>query len=395
MENNIKLSLDNYFNNTLKKDLGYSEFFDISLNLFDKSITLKTNVTSQLVQNLLSDSKLREVLTNELLFSFKQNNPDIETINITLVDNYTIKIVYGFNIRSIKDTSMYVHIAKNLAPRHLKSLCTSDPVFNIICKQSQFWAELLIEKYGSISEEITLTNPNYRKLYTDVERYILSTREHFLDLDIITENFIRKHIDDAISSFRYRSDYEKIMENARLQGKPNPEISIADIARKEALLGIDTLKPKIKIDNYEASSMIFLFIKKIFVVDHVNLLLESKHFLNRNIIESFMNNYNYDLESLIMNLIEISFDRRNEYRIEHFASVLKVLLSYTIDDRRAISAEKLKYIACTAYKNTRRKLPKYFSYTGFIKDYGLGRVIESHIRKEEPRFEIENFTLRC
>lgn len=165
----LKNSFDTYFNNILKNALGYKETFLININ--DREIILTSDGNSQLIERLKYNDTLLDNISQLLLTAFRNNNPDIEYVELEIINNNQLNIKYGFNIYSIKDFNIIANFAKDLDYFDINNLCVSNPAFAEVCKNPQFWIHLLIDKFGSLPDQMP-RDIDYRRVYLDVIRYL-------------------------------------------------------------------------------------------------------------------------------------------------------------------------------------------------------------------------------
>lgn len=181
----LKNAFNTYFNSILKNALGYGETFSININ--DREITLTSTGNSQLIQRLKSDDTLLDKISQQLLTAFRDNNPDIEYVELEIVNDKQFIIKYGFNVYSIKDFNIIAQFAKELDSKNINDLCVSNPVFAEVCKNPQFWAKMLTDKFGSfpillLADQMP-RSIDYKRLYLDVLKYLETDNKHEFSLE--------------------------------------------------------------------------------------------------------------------------------------------------------------------------------------------------------------------
>jgi len=284
----------------LKNVLKYTDIFTISVDINNKTISLRSNLkNSELSKMLNIDHKLLNKINTQLLSAFIKNNSNFGDIN-TLLYSDGIIIKWDYNFNSIKDIGPLFEIAKNLDYKSLDGLCKTNKQLSSLCKDNNFWINLFNYKFREIPNYIP-RNTNYKKLYMDIVQY----------LEIIIE-YLENEI--MINKFKY------------LEKDPFIKNPFSDTS--------DALRSKILdiINNMNQISIIYLIKSKLFNID-INLipaLRESKHGYNLNILTELLSNYklyrtnlNNYVKDTLLHMVSIS-----NKEFENGLNILELLINH-------------------------------------------------------------------
>ena len=171
MNSLIRNSFDKYFNNILRTSLGYSETFTISIN--GNRISLYSDKPSELIRTLWTSESTLNKIKDTLLLAFQRNNPDISEININLISNREMEIIYNFSISSITELGLSANVLKEFSLDELSKWCALNKQLSDQCKSQMFWVQLFNARFGELPKWLP-QNINYRKFYIDILKYLES-----------------------------------------------------------------------------------------------------------------------------------------------------------------------------------------------------------------------------
>ena len=192
MEDKLKLSFGNYFNNILRESLKYEDNFDVKVDLDSRQITLTSYGNSQLIQMLITDKKLKDKLESELLYAFQKNNPNVGYIEMRIINQNEITIEWGFSIKSFQDLEYFSNLALNLTVNELKNLCVLNRDLERICKDKNFWIRLFNNKFGEIPDYVP-KDINYRKFYIDILSFIEFKEKWKKSIDFMDQHDVKQY----------------------------------------------------------------------------------------------------------------------------------------------------------------------------------------------------------
>ena len=389
MENKLINSFGEYFNNILKNTLGYKETFTVKVNLNDKIISLISNYPSQLINMLRSNPKLTLDLKTKLQFAFMQNNPDIEFFELTILNNHNIRINYGFNVKSLKDADVYAIIAKDFSIEDLQNFCNTDSLFNNFCKQDSFWRSLFKMRYDKIPT--SSQNINYRTLYTEVDKYLRLLKEK-------TENLSNKLSKNVFFSRSYVPS--TTVENSE----------IISLILYDELVSKESHKDN-SLDMFSRDTILYLADNNLLNLEMIPLI-HSKYIFDGEVI-SRLSTQSRNIciiinQILLESLADVKYSRYKDHRdklsnkirtLDELSNMLRMVLFHQ-DGKRYITAEELKDCICRSF-NVAKEGPHMGTpfdadnYKNIFSTTGIGRVLESYIRKGDKSFDIRQLRTSC
>lgn len=340
MEQRLLKAFDTYFNNILKRALGYDDTFEISIKLNLRQITLLKYGTSQLISRLVSDNRLLIKIEEELLHAFRTNNPNISYVKILLPATGLMIINYGFSLKGLHDIGIYANIYSKLPTKELNNLCLIGRDFDAICNNNVFWIELFKNRFGEIPDWIP-KNINYKKFYMDILNYLEFNKNFRANL--------------------YLMEFNKAYR--------------------------DKIKDKIVtlLNNLDKYSLLYIIHKKILKKDYINYILDSKYVLDFEIV-NYLKKYlsQYQTQQLFQTIIGAAFDRTKF--TQDIPKILELYLSL-VDTLKYYSDQYIRqYIKGSITEHISKILGSDLYFNREVLE-----ILEKYIQKTEPSFDMKGY----
>ena len=106
-------------------------------------ILLIPSQPSKLLEAIKSDATLGKNLTDQLKQVLNASEVELRLHQGNLIIYYS----NTFNISDIVDSGVYANIASSLSSEKLQAFCNSTPQFSQICRDDNFWIQLIKEKF--------------------------------------------------------------------------------------------------------------------------------------------------------------------------------------------------------------------------------------------------------
>ena len=173
-------------------------------------------------------------------------------------------------------------VASYLSLIELNVLCESNYK---LCETSQFWIQLITNRFGNIPKQIT-GNINYKKLYRNVSEYV-EYRSTPVDIELINKDMMEA-IDSKNRSPKYNYIYMKLIQ--RMQRSINVGHYVKELLMEEY--------PKL----YELSKedVLFLLNMKLLTTSERLNLIYLKYRYDADIILLFIDNYDYKMDFVLV-----------------------------------------------------------------------------------------------
>ena len=196
----MESKFDRYFNQHLKQYLKYPENF--SFKFRPDYIVLVPSQPSKLLEAIKSDVNLDKNLTAELKKVLNVSDVELRSSggNIIIYRSNT------FKISDIVDPGVYANIASSLSSEKLQAFCNSTPQFSQICRDDNFWIQLIKEKFPQWYH-FTKNRYEWKQVYLGLL---------YLSEENISFNNIFKHekIRRDYPNFKHENEvYEKLLKD--------------------------------------------------------------------------------------------------------------------------------------------------------------------------------------
>jgi len=165
-------------------------------------INLVSDIPSQLISNLKIDD-FKKDLEIQLLIGFNERYLNIQVLNIEIINNKNLYIIYGEGINIITDITILSNILLSLNLNELKTFSLINKKFEKIYKNDIFWIYMYNKKFNEFKNK-----EDIEELY---KRRLIEIGDDSLNKKSIYENFI---------DYYYHNNYEeliKMLDNENIQ----------------------------------------------------------------------------------------------------------------------------------------------------------------------------------
>lgn len=189
----IEKILEKYFNNKLKKDIDYPEYFDISYA--NEYIDLKSDIKSILIDKL-RNSQFKSELEKQLTQYFDISNPNISNVNINIITPFNFRVEYSIPIREV---GIYANILSNIdEPVEIDNFCMTNIEIKDMCRSKDLWIHLMMNRFPKY---FIKGNYNWESIYKGLLYY---NSDKGLNMKILEyPDFIKYMVENKFIDYDY------------------------------------------------------------------------------------------------------------------------------------------------------------------------------------------------